>query len=141
MASPSSPSSKRPNRNVIETQHGHVNGDAPRPARIEMELQTFMIGALTLVSASIGACGPRPSASHGAPGECGACHASDYEPAPLIAGHRSRAGEARCGDCHANTQWSPALSGAHPDQRFPLAAPHDYACMDCHDLSSGRASA
>jgi hypothetical protein len=106
-----------------------------------MELQLFIIGALTVVSAGLGACTARPSGKHGAPGECSVCHAADYEPAPKVASHLANAERAQCGDCHAEQQWSPALAGEHPDDRFPLEAPHDYACLDCHDLASGKPSA
>ncbi len=107
-----------------------------------MEALKYMLSALTIVSAGLGlsvglsGCAPRPVASHGAPGECGQCHASDYQPAPIVASHLASVAEARCSDCHVDTEWLPALPGAHPDARFALDAPHDYSCLQCHDHSS-----
>ena len=103
-----------------------------------MELRTIMIGALTMMSVGIGGCDARPKASHGTAGECGVCHAADYVPAPAIVSHLANVADAHCNDCHADTAWSPALEGPHPDALFPLDAPHDYACLDCHDLSTGK---
>jgi len=105
-----------------------------------MELHKVML-ILSAANVSLAACSPRPSPAHGAPGECAACHASDYDPAPAIASHRLAAREARCGDCHSDASWAPALSGDHPSDRFPLDAPHDYACLDCHDLDRAAPSA
>lgn len=96
-----------------------------------------LLAALTL---PCGACSARPVASHGAPGECVTCHGNDYEPAPAVASHLMKVEDASCSECHSDTRWSPALDGPHPSQQFPLAAPHDYACLDCHDLSNGKPS-
>jgi hypothetical protein len=110
-----------------------------------MGLRLFMIGAVTIgavtIGAVLGACSSRPRSDHGAPEECRACHEGDYELAPKIPSHVATLERAQCGDCHAQDQWSPALASDHPSDRFPLGAPHDYACLDCHDLASGKPSA
>jgi hypothetical protein len=97
------------------------------------------LSMLALVPAS--GC-PTTSASreHVSADDCRACHASEYKPATLVAAHTARPDQALCGDCHDVTSWIPALTGGHPEDVFPLAAPHALACLDCHDLANGSAT-
>ena len=62
-------------------------------------------------------------------GDCVTCHLDD---SPHTDGRRS------CGDCHLDTAWLPALDGAHPEDRFPIASgPHGrFTCFECHVADS-----
>lgn len=50
-----------------------------------------------------------------------------------------------CLDCHVMSGWTPAISGLHPEAKFPRAtgkhAGPEIACMDCHDLAKGTSAA
>jgi hypothetical protein len=82
-------------------------------------------------------CNAEPIGEHVANDDCNACHGDDDVSAELVPAHAATATRARCGDCHAQASWSPALAGEHPVAAFPLGAPHDYACLDCHDPFAG----
>lgn len=69
--------------------------------------------------------------------ECRSCHQSDYLPATMVAAHTADTDSAECGNCHSESRWKPALFGTHPEDEFSLAAPHAYACLDCHAPAAG----
>ncbi|HET9953376.1 MAG TPA: hypothetical protein VFQ61_02670 [Polyangiaceae bacterium] len=75
-----------------------------------------------------------PPRFQGTPGECFACHESDYRGSPFP-GHS--ASPTSCGDCHTPSGWSPA-TGLHPEDLFPIrTGVHQFACRECHDSSRG----
>ncbi len=97
--------------------------------------RTLVLLALAMASGCPVTAAPR---DHVSADDCRGCHASEYEPATLVAAHTARSDQAACGDCHAVTRWIPALAGGHPEEVFSLAAPHDLACLDCHDLGNAK---
>jgi hypothetical protein len=72
----------------------------------------------------------------GLPRECVGCHRDDYDMSPYP-GHETF--PTTCADCHSTTGWTPALEGAHPEDRFPVQnGPHQpFECTSCHDPARG----
>ena len=101
---------------------------------------------VALVGFGVGTAGATCNGSHDAApvtGEsCIACHRADYEATeePRHADEPRRYHQ-RCVDCHEVKSWSPALAGPHPNDAFEIIDnQHDYACLDCHDLTRGDTS-
>jgi len=69
--------------------------------------------------------------------DCGACHLANYH-ATTAPPHPGQF-PTTCGDCHVSTGWVPALSGVHPDARFPITSGGHAGtrCLDCHRLGQG----
>lgn len=78
--------------------------------------------------------GGDPAVYAGTPTECVGCHGADYDASPYP-GHDGF--PTTCIDCHTTAAWTPAVGGAHPEDRFPLRDKHDYECLDCHDPDLG----
>jgi hypothetical protein len=74
----------------------------------------------------------------GTPKDCASCHQADFQ-SSTYPGHSSFG--TNCVNCHSTTAWSPALSGAHPEAKFPLTtgahANPGIQCTDCHDPTRG----
>ncbi len=68
--------------------------------------------------------------------DCVGCHREDYDNSPYM-GHQTF--PTTCATCHTTTAWTPALEGAHPDDRFRISggAHEGYQCMDCHNPDLG----
>lgn len=95
-------------------------------------------GAHVLISCASCHVGDPPQWA-GLPRECVGCHRDDYDASPYP-GHATF--PTTCADCHSTTAWTPAIEGAHPEARFPIAngAHEGYACTDCHDPALGPSS-
>jgi hypothetical protein len=92
--------------------------------------------SLVCLLAALGACTrdhPPAGAVEVQSADCVACHLGDSP-------HDD--GRTACGDCHSTTAWLPALEGAHPEDRFPIArgAHSGIECVECHDPSLGSSS-
>lgn len=79
-----------------------------------------------------------PPRYKGTPTLCTDCHQEDADRS-TFPGH---AGFPRtCNDCHLRSGWKPAVTGLHPEPKFPLKtgkhADARIGCQDCHVLVKG----
>jgi hypothetical protein len=72
----------------------------------------------------------------GTPTTCVGCHLAAYNASPYP-GHQTFS--KTCTDCHTTTAFKPAISGGHPEAKFPIAnGTHSiFQCVDCHNPALG----
>lgn len=71
------------------------------------------------------------------PVACWSCHMNDKAQADgVVAGHTGFG--TQCEGCHSDLAWKPAMTVAHPQDRFPLNGTHAFIdCVDCHTEGFG----
>ncbi|MGE0784486.1 MAG: cytochrome c3 family protein [Sandaracinaceae bacterium] len=92
-------------------------------------------GAHALISCATCHTG-EPPRYMGLPTDCVGCHRADYDMSPYPS-HQTF--PTTCMDCHTTTAWTPALEGAHPNDRFRISGGSHggYECTQCHNASLG----